>query len=276
MRVERIYNNNVVLAKDRKKNEIVLIGKGIAFGLSRGDYVNKDLIEKQFEFKGETGFKFKEIIADIPLDVISLSDELIDYIKQESKIKLSDRIYVTLTDHIANLVERVNKGITFDTNLLWNVKYFYPNEYKIGLVCVEKINEQFHMKIEQDEASFFAMHIINAAISTDMPEVYRITGLLDKIVEIVKNHFGEIDMESYDFERFILHCRFFARNMVLDTSNQTNSEFNTEIYEMLGRNYENQVACIDDINECLKTEYDYVNSIDESLYLLVHLMKLTT
>lgn len=32
MLIKRVYNNNIVLAEDKNKREVVLLGKGLAFG----------------------------------------------------------------------------------------------------------------------------------------------------------------------------------------------------------------------------------------------------
>ena len=48
VKIERIYNNNVILAHDDKNEEIIAIGRGLAFGRHVGDIIEKDRIEKLF------------------------------------------------------------------------------------------------------------------------------------------------------------------------------------------------------------------------------------
>ncbi|WP_233573324.1 CAT RNA binding domain-containing protein [Leptotrichia sp. OH3620_COT-345] len=47
MIINKILNNNVVLSKKNGK-EIIMTGKGIAFGKKAGDTVDKNKIEKTF------------------------------------------------------------------------------------------------------------------------------------------------------------------------------------------------------------------------------------
>ena len=47
---KRVYNNNVVLSENASGEEIILVGKGLAFGLNKGDLINTEKIEKKFEF----------------------------------------------------------------------------------------------------------------------------------------------------------------------------------------------------------------------------------
>lgn len=48
---KRVYNNNVVLSENASGEEIILVGKGLAFGLNKGDLINTDKVEKKFELK---------------------------------------------------------------------------------------------------------------------------------------------------------------------------------------------------------------------------------
>ena len=72
------------------------------------------------------------MIQDTPIDYILVSEEIIAYFKEHSTKELNDGIYVTLTDHIANTIERIRLGIDFDMTMLLNVKSLYREEYKLA------------------------------------------------------------------------------------------------------------------------------------------------
>lgn len=48
MRVSKILNNNLVLSKNEKNEEIIVKGLGIGFRAKRGDKIDESLIEKIF------------------------------------------------------------------------------------------------------------------------------------------------------------------------------------------------------------------------------------
>ena len=48
MRISRIYNNNVALAQAYTGEQMVVIGRGLAFGKRKGDMVDPTLIEQTF------------------------------------------------------------------------------------------------------------------------------------------------------------------------------------------------------------------------------------
>ena len=106
---KRVYNNNVVLSENASGEEIILVGKGLAFGLNKGDLINTDKIEKKFELKKEVNHKFQELIQDVSMEEILICDDVINYIKKISNKEIDDSIYVTLTDHIVNMIDRLRQ-----------------------------------------------------------------------------------------------------------------------------------------------------------------------
>ena len=53
MIIHKIINNNIVSSLDENHNEIILMGRGIAYQKSRGEVVPDEMIEKQFYLKND-------------------------------------------------------------------------------------------------------------------------------------------------------------------------------------------------------------------------------
>jgi len=49
--VEKVLNNNVLIAKHLTYDEVVLIGKGIGFNKKKGDEIDAKAVEKMFLLK---------------------------------------------------------------------------------------------------------------------------------------------------------------------------------------------------------------------------------
>lgn len=276
MIIKQIYNNNIVLAKNKEGNEVILIGKGIAFGMDKGDMVFRNKIEKQFELKGEARSKFQQLIKNMSMDYILASEEIISFIKKKYQKKLSDTIYVTLTDHIMSTVERIQMGTEFDNALLGNVKQLYNEEYKIGVEVVEMLSQRFDLKIDANEANFIALHIINAQLDTNMMQIYTITEIIGELLQIV-NHCFQIGIEeNYAYDRFVTHCRFFVQRVLNNYKNSmSDHEMNTDILELMQSKYIEQAQCIKEICAFIEKKYSYKVNQDEQLYLMLHMIKLT-
>ena len=115
MKVKRVLNNNAVVALNSIGEEVILKGKGIAFNKSSGDIIDESKIEETFVSQNNNvNRRYQDVLVHIPVDFIEVSDEAISIIKTKINKELSDQIYVTLTDHIANLIERLSMGIEFD------------------------------------------------------------------------------------------------------------------------------------------------------------------
>ena len=211
---KRVYNNNVVLSENASGEEIILVGKGLAFGLNKGDLINTDKIEKKFELKKEVNHKFQELIQDVSMEEILICDDVINYIKKTSNKEIDDSIYVTLTDHIVNMIDRLRQGIDFDSAALLNIKSLYKDEYKIALGVIDILRAKLDMNIDESEANFIALHIVNAELNSNMMQMYEITTIMEGILAVVENEF-DIDKEDNQFyDRFITHCRFFVKRIV--------------------------------------------------------------
>ena len=61
MRLKKAFNNNALLALDDNDEEVIVMGKGIAFGKKSGDLIDESLIQKKFVFdkSGELYVKVK-------------------------------------------------------------------------------------------------------------------------------------------------------------------------------------------------------------------------
>ena len=128
-KITKLLNNNALICRDQANEEIIIRGKGIAYNSIIGDFVEEEKIEKIFILSTpEIKRKYQELIVSIPNDICDISIEIIEYIHSKIDKKLSDNLYVTLTDHISNLIERLQYGYTFDNAILWDVKRIYKNE----------------------------------------------------------------------------------------------------------------------------------------------------
>lgn len=276
MIIERVLNNNTISCIDENGNEIILKGKGIAFQSSRGGIVDNSKIEKRFILENQdTNRKFQELLTSIPDDILDTSEEIIELIKDNIDKKISDNIHVTLADHIANLLERIRLGINFDNTILYDVRRMYQQEYEIAIKAVEIINTNLNIKLENDEASFIALHIVNAELDLEMKDVYMIASTIHEICDYIEKFFGltlnESDLIS---SRFILHLRFFIERIMLQREFPKSK--NEDLLEILTKKYTDQYKCVEEIIHILSKKFNSNVGEDDKLYLLIHIVKLTT
>lgn len=273
MIIKKIFNNNVVLAKDTNKDEFVAMGCGLAFKKKPGDILDKSLIEKTFILKEKNvADKFKTLLENVPEEQIKVSSKIIEYAKSNLDIKLNDYIYVTLTDHINYSIKLYDEGI-YKPNLLgWEVKKFYNKEYKIGLKALDIIEAYTKKRLPDDEASNIALHIINAQINSSSKaslDATKVAKYIQGIMTIIKYTYGiEIDENSLNYDRFITHLRFFLKRLNDNNMMKSDDDF---LLEQVKEKYKKAYNCMLKVEKFLEVDL----SNDEKLYLTVHIQRVT-
>ena len=275
MVIEKILNNNVVITTDENDKEIVVMGRGIAFKKRTGDHIPKDMIDKVFKLSDPNmSDKFKELIADIPLKYMALSDEIILLAKEKLDKRLNDSIYIALTDHMYTAIERAKEGVNVKNALLWDIKRFYKEEFKIGLEALDYIGEKFNVRLPEDEAGFIALHIVNAQMDQDIKIIYEITQIMQEITNIVKYHYGiTFDEESVYYYRFITHLKYFAERLLKDISYENNED---DLLDVIKVKYKNAYDCIEKVDEFMNKKYNYKLTDEEKLYLTIHVERVVS
>ena len=128
MKIKKILNNNAIISENDQKEEIIITGKGIAFGKKAGDLIDRYKIEKTCILKhNETPEKFKILLEDIPVDYVSISYYILEYAKNILNVQFNDFIYVTLTDHLNFAIQRYRENISYVNALQWERNFIQKN-----------------------------------------------------------------------------------------------------------------------------------------------------
>ncbi|AXU29138.1 TPA: BglG family transcription antiterminator LicT [Clostridioides difficile] len=268
MVIEKILNNNVIITTDENDKEIVVMGRGLAYKKRTGDHISKDKVDKVFKLSDPNmSDKFKELIADIPMRYMELSDEIILQAKEKLGKRLNDSIYISLTDHIYTAIERVREGVNVKNALLWDIKRFYQSEFKIGLEALDYIEEKFEIRLPEDEAGFIALHIVNAQMDQNIKVIYEITQMIQEITNVVKYHYRIVfNEDSVYYYRFITHLKYFAERLISNKSYENNED---DLLEVIKVKYKNAYKCIEKLDEFIHKKYNYNLTDEEKLYWLI-------
>ena len=250
------------------------MGKGLGFGKKNGDILDESKIEKKFSMPDESVSRLEEILKDIPYEYAQVANRIIAMVKEKFDMKLSKIIYITLTDHLNFAITRFKKGIEVENALLWEIKRFYQKEFEAGKEALEIIKKELGIELSEDEAGFFAIHILNAQIDADMMQTINIPGITKDIVNIVGYTFGrELDRESLYYERFITHLKHFLARVV---KNETyGKDANDRLAIMVKDEFPKSYRCALRIRDYLKVSKKYNVSLEEISYLTIHIQRLS-
>lgn len=274
MIVKKILNNNVITSIDEKGQEIVIMGKGIGWKLKSGDEIDETKIEKVFRMDTASSIaRMKQLLLEVPLDIVNVSYEIIDYAKAHLEKELKKNIYITLTDHIDFAIERFQNGICFHSALFWEVKMIYPKEFQIGLYGLDLIRQKMNLELPEEEAAAIALHLVNAQSGDSMTDTQIMIDLIGKSLNIVRlSMHQEFEEDSIDYQRFVTHLTFFAQR-VLQGKNLVPQ--GSMLYETMKQNYPREFQCAEKIARYVEREHGVTIGREEETFLTVHIIRVT-
>lgn len=272
MKIAKVYNNNVISAFNEKNQELVVMGRGLAFQKKPGDTVDEDKIEKTFVLKNnDLSERFRTLLYEVPIEYMEITESIIQMAKSRLGRNLNDSIYVSLTDHIHFAVDRHQQGYDIKNALLWEIKRFYKDEFSIGMEALNVVKEKIGVLLPEDEAGFIAMHIVNSGLNEEMPNVANITRVMQDILNIVKYHYKiNFDEESLNYFRFVTHLKFFAQRLYSKNYIEDDDPF---LYESFKQKHKEAFICTEKINDYIENQFEYSLTNNEKLYLAIHIQR---
>ena len=274
MVIKKIYNNNIVLVEDKDQKEMILLGRGLAFGKKAGERITAENAEKRFVIDSpELTSRFSELMRQIPANHLELSWQIIEEAQKELHTTFSDAIYIGLTDHINYALHRYKQNLPLKNHLLWEIKRFYPHEFDLGRYALKLIKERLDVELPEDEAGFIAMHFVNAEYGTNIRDAFRFPNQLKDILEITSDELGIVlDERTLHYERFVTHLKFLLQR-VYRRELLPNEE--NELAELMRTKYPKEYACSCKIAGYIEENTDCRLSGEEVMYLAIHIRRVT-
>ncbi|GGM36660.1 PtsGHI operon antiterminator [Paraliobacillus quinghaiensis] len=271
--VEKVLNNNVIIAAHPDYQEVVLIGKGIGFNRDKGDTVPSEQAEKTFLLKdAQEKEQYMHLLDHIDQDLISFFNEIMFFIEERMGQSLNEHIHVALTDHLAFAINRVHKSIQFNNPFLFEIESLYPKEYQVATEVVEKIKGRLDVPFPDGEVGFIALHIHSAVTDKSLRDINKHHKLISKMVNVIEENL-EVKLEkgNMDYNRLIQHLHRAIERVY--QGEQLGRQ--KTLAEMLKMTYP---LCYNLAWKLIKVMQKQLNRpVDETevLYLTIHLQRLT-
>ncbi|MGE5577273.1 MAG: PRD domain-containing protein [Syntrophothermus sp.] len=212
LQVVRALNNNVILARERPAGrEMILIGKGLGYSLSKGSRLTLDdpRIEKvSFIVDGSRRGQYQQLLEIIDERIIGVAEEIIGLASQRLGCPLSDHIHVALPDHIGFALERARKGLEIPNPMLAEIRSLYVQEYRLAKEAAELLEQRLGARLPESDVGFLALHLYAARAKRTPKEASRYLGLIREIIGIVENRCHVVLTEgNLDYERLLVHLK---------------------------------------------------------------------
>lgn len=274
MRIHQTINNNIVVVIDENGRERIVSGRGIGFRKHSGDTFDERMVEKEFVLSPSGSNKqLLQLLSEIPAGVIDAAMIILDEAASDLNKTLNDGALISLCDHIFTAVERTKENILVKNVLLWEIKKFYPEEFRLGKRALKTIYDHTGVMLSEDEAGFITLHIVNAEMEATVGDMYGLTKIMQEVLNIIKyNCKITLDEESFHYCRFITHLKFFAQRLLTHTT--YHGDDNDELLSVVKKQYPQAYQCVRRVGGFLASRYEYQLSEEEQLYLTIHVARL--
>lgn len=273
MKFLKTFNNSAALVENDQGQEEIVLGKGVGFGLKKGDPIDENKVERSFVTKDEVdqvkGFNSK---------TIETTNKVVQMVEPLLQVKFNDFQYLALADHIDFALTRVKDHIDMAAaNNKWEVKNLYPTEYVVAKKVVKLIDQELQVKLPESEPIFMTYHLVNAKSDVaQVQETVQITNLINGIIDIVQLQYSmQLDTSSFNYSRFISHLRIllirFLRNKPKDEA-----PLDPAMLGFMKIKYSKAFETAERIATYLHAKMNWTLDTDDKFYLVLHIWRVTS
>jgi beta-glucoside operon transcriptional antiterminator len=274
LKILKVFNNNSVAAISDDLGDIILTGSGIGFQKKAGDLVDETKIEKTYLFKDDQKKRFEQSIAEVPAVYYEIAHKIVSKAVKDLKVDFSGEIFIAISDHLSFAVKRKKENIYLPNIILNETKIIYKEEYKVGLWALDYIENKIGIRLDEDEAGYLALHLVNFSLSNNANNAMKIVTLTKEVLNLIKKTMKvELEEDSIGYTRISTHLKFLAERIFRDDASSV-VDTTSDIREMLKEDAR-LALCINRIVKLIKERYNYDLSPDEQTYLCIHIKKNT-
>ena len=269
MIVIKKINNNVAVCRDNNGRELVAFSKGIGFPTMPYELTDLRKIERTFY---NIGVQYLSLLNEIPYEIIQFTADELQLIQDELPCETYASLVFTLSDHIAFVIERAQKGIYVKMPSVYELELSYPHEVKAERHFVAAIRRRFRVKLPKSEVQGIAMHLINARERDKTDEAQGMERfneeILDETTRIIEEELHiKVQKGTFNYARFATHVQYLVDRIFehrpIDTDNLL-------LYRSVQEEYTEVSDCVDKICAYYKETWKLELSEEEKLYLILH------
>lgn len=275
-RIVQILNNNVAIVHTRDNKQNIVMGRGVAFHKQKGDLIQEENVDKVFEIKDKnTVNDLTTLLANVPLDFVTTSYDLIDQVQAKYKFAVEPYIYVTLTTHLFRAYQRLIKDEK-DVNYLPDLSNTYPIPYQIADDVITGFQNNLDISFPESEHKSIALHFINAHTSESIKEDKNQTEN-DEIIKVVqdelnRNGIYRTQQNANDYDRLLVHLKYFINR--LNNNEPDSLPVSEGMIGEIENNYSQAWQIVQHIKELMQEKLQIKLSLSEQTYLTIHIQRL--
>lgn len=277
MEILRVFNNNVVLAKDAT-GEKIITGRGIGFKARPGKPVDSSKVVRIFvPAEGRDPDHIATMLTEIPLAHMTLVTDAVTAAGLPESMTKNASLLVALADHIGFAIMRAANGQRADYPLLAEVSQLYSEEYAQAQAILSHINRALNDRriapLPRSEAVAITLHLVNAGFATgDLSFTYTMTGVLQQLLTIIESDFGiTLEPETVNVGRFITHLRYL---FVRIAKHEQLKDHSSAIGQAIRDSAPEAFRCAQRISAVIELRLGSGLTEDEVSYLTLHIARI--
>ena len=274
MIVLKVFNNNVVMARDDAGREVVLTGRGLGFQARAGMVVDETKVVQTFVPDAQQDLdQLTSFLTEIPPEHLALAAEILRRAQDTLGTSFGQAMIVPLADHISFAIKRVRQGLSMEYPLRSEVSHLYPRELRAAREAVQLVRERTGVALPADEAVPIALHFVNATFaSDDLSRTFQMTGVFQQVFALLESAYNRtFDTESINAARFITHLRYFF--VRVDAGKQL-VEDQTAFASTIRTAFPEAYGCAEKVQALLELRLGKPITGDEVTYLTLHIARL--
>lgn len=227
-RVVNVINNNFLLLSDGD-NQIIVMGKGIGFGKSKGEIVDIENEENKknvfYVLKKNDAPNFNQLSSDLK-EIESVTNDVVNIAREKLGIT-NENLYAALLDHIVFSIQRLRIGMPIENPFIGEIHILFREEFEVANYAAKQISERIGVDIGEAEKGFIALHLYSGRKNNSVNMAIKSVRLYRKAIEIINKYYGiNIDENTSAYKSFLLSFNRFVyiagkgKNIQMDLKNQ--------------------------------------------------------
>ena len=272
MKVLRVFNNNIVATRTDDNKDAIAQGAGIGFQKKPGDTIDAEKIERMYYILDEHMSKFNELFDQTPIEYFQIAEMIMEEVKKQLHVNLSNQIVIALTDHIYFAVQRQQEGVQLPNLMISEIRTMYRDEYKLALWSLDIIEQITGIRLDEDEAGYITMHIVNATMQSTTDKTTSILLFTKGVLDVIRQEFNiKLNPDQLDAARLMTHLKLLAQRIFQGESSELNEV--EDMYDLLIKKDDRLKNCIINVTTYIEQTFNYTLSRQEQVYLMIHLLK---
>lgn len=201
----QICNNNVVLARKPSGDQVVVVGKGVGYGLRRGAYID-DAIPGSRVFSILDGSVDLGNMKRLDYDtdkVKKITRDIVHAARKQLGIE-NEKLYDALYDHIVFAIERLKIGLPIENPFITEISVLCNREFDVAELAAQLIRRELDVDIGEAERGFIALHLYSARGNLHISAAMRNARVYQDAVNILDRLYGTALDESPSARRVFL------------------------------------------------------------------------